>query len=84
MSQPTVYEATETKDLDYFSTLPFMSKTSAQREDNKLERQARMHFAVFVDMHISKDILDGSTVESQNKLDSFVHELRSHMLKLHN
>jgi hypothetical protein len=40
-SEPTTYDATETKDLDYFSTLPFLNRTRAQREDKKLERQAR-------------------------------------------
>ena len=48
VSEPTTYDATETKDLDYFSTLPFLNKTRAQREDQKMERQARLHFAVFV------------------------------------
>ena len=82
VNEPTTYDATETKDLDYFSTLPFLNSTRAQREDQKLERQARLHFAVFVNTHVSKDILDGSGAESEEKLDSFVHELKLHMLKL--
>ena len=84
VNEPITYDATETKDLDYFSTLPFLNKARAQREDAKLERQARLHFAVFVDTHVSKDILDGSAAEFKGKLDNFVHELRSHMLNLGN
>ena len=82
VSEPTTYDATETKDLDYFSTLPFLNKTRAQREDKKMERQARLHFAVFVNKHVSQDILDGSAAEFKDKLDSFVHELKLHMLNL--
>jgi len=48
MNEPTIYDATETKDLGYFSTLPFLHRTQAQREDKKLERQARLHFAILV------------------------------------
>ena len=84
VNEPTTYDATETKDLDYFSTLPFLNKTRAQREDAKLERQARLHFAGFVDTHVSKDILDGSGAEFKGKLDNFVHKLKLHMLNLGN
>jgi len=35
LNEPTTYDATETKDLDYFSTLPFLNRTRAQREDKK-------------------------------------------------
>lgn len=84
VNEPTTYDATETKDLDYFSTLPFLNKTRAQREDAKLERQARLHFAGFVDKYVSKDILDGSGAEFKAKLDNFIHELKLHMLNLGN
>ena len=84
VSEPTTYDATETKDLDFFSTLPFLNKTRAQREDREMERQTRLHFAVFVDKHVSQDILDGSAVEFKDKLDSFVHELKLHMRNLGN
>ena len=84
VNKPTTYDATETKDLDYFSTIPFLNKNQAQREDAKLERQARLHFAVFVDKHVSKEVLDGSTTEFKAKLDKFVHELKLHMLNLGN
>ena len=82
LNEPTIYDVTETKDLDYFSTLPFLNKTRAQREDKKLERQARLHFAVFVNTHVSQGILDGSVADFKDKLDSFVHEFKLHMLQL--
>jgi hypothetical protein len=84
LNEPTTYNATETKDLDYFSTLPLLNRTRAQREDKRLERQARLHFAVFVNTHSSNDILNGSAVEFKDKFDSFVHELKLHMLNLAN
>lgn len=84
LNDPATYDATETKDLDYFSTLPFLNRTRAQREDKKLERKARLHFADFVNMHVSRDILNGSAAEFKDKLDGFVHELKLHMLNFHN
>jgi hypothetical protein len=33
LSEPTTYDATETKDLDYFSTLPFLNTARVQQED---------------------------------------------------
>lgn len=83
-SEPITYDATETKDLDYFSTLPFLNRTRAQREHKKLERQARLHFAVFVNTRVSKDMLNGSAAEFKDNLDGFVHELKLHMLNLAN
>ena len=82
VNKPSLYDATETKDLDFFSTLPFLNGTRAQREDQKLERQARLHFAVFVSMHVSKDILDGSAAEFKDKSDGFVQDLKLHMMNL--
>ncbi|KAF2189957.1 hypothetical protein K469DRAFT_562360 [Zopfia rhizophila CBS 207.26] len=82
LNDPATYDATETKDLDYFSTLPFLNRTRAQREDKKLERQARLHFADFVNTHVGGDILNGSAAEFKDKLDSFVHGLKLHMLNL--
>ncbi len=82
MNKPTPYNAKETTDLDFFSTLPFMNQTQAQREDRKMERQARLHFAVFVDEHISKDVLDGSATEFTSKLEKFNLDLKIHMMDL--
>ena len=81
---PTTYDASETKDLDFFETIPIMNKTEAQRRGTKLERRARLHFAVFVDKQISVDILDGSTATFKEKLENFVNDLKVHMLKLNN
>jgi hypothetical protein len=83
-SKPTTYDATEMKDLDYFSTLPFLNRTRAQRKDKKLERKARLPFAVFINTRVSKDMLNGSTAEFTDKFDSFVRELKAHMLNLAN
>ena len=82
VSEPTTYDATETKDLDYYLTLPFLNSTRSQREDMKAERQARLHFAVFVNSRVSKDMLNGSAAEFKDRFDSFVYELRLHMLNL--
>lgn len=79
------YDATETKDLDYFATLPFMNATRAQRAGHELERQARLHFASFVDTGVDKDVLlNGSTADVKAAFDRFEAELRSHMLEFSN
>ncbi|KAI9774179.1 MAG: hypothetical protein M1839_001881 [Geoglossum umbratile] len=83
-SQPTAYDATETKDLDYFSTLSFMNMTRTQQEDRELERKARLHFAAFVNMRVGKDLLDGSDAGFKDKFDSFMSGLNLHMLSLAN
>ncbi|KAH7114162.1 hypothetical protein B0J13DRAFT_573748 [Dactylonectria estremocensis] len=79
---PTTYDATETKDLDYFSTLPFLNKSRAQQQNRMLEQKARLHFADFIDRRVGTDILDGSVSEFKNKLRSFVDEMKAHMLSL--
>nr|RBQ99809.1 hypothetical protein FVER53263_09338 [Fusarium verticillioides] len=77
---PTPYNWTETKDLDYFSTLPLMNSSRAQKQDREVERKARLHFADFVDRHVNVNILDGSASEFSNKVASLVERLRIHML----
>jgi hypothetical protein len=79
-NDPTTYDATETKDLDFFATLPFMNKTKAQRDDRELERRIRLHFAKFVDSSVGKEVLEGSDIQFQGKLDNFASGLKSHML----
>lgn len=81
-NEPTTYDANETKDLDHFSTLPFRNKTRAQREDLELERQASLHFAVFVKTRVEKNILNGSVAVFKDNLSSFAHDTRSHMFNL--
>lgn len=60
LNEPVTYDWTETHDLDYFATLPFMNKTRAQRESRVRERQARLQFASFVAEHDFAHFLDGT------------------------
>ncbi|KAF5578789.1 zinc finger MYND-type [Fusarium pseudocircinatum] len=80
LGEPTTYNWTETKDVDYFSTLPFMNKSRAQKQDREVERKARLHFADFVDRHVNANILDGSASEFGNKLAGLVERLKIHIL----
>ena len=77
-------DRSETHDLDHLLTLPVVRFTQELREDTMWERQARLHFAVFVDTRIEKNILDGSVAEFKAKMDSFVYELKWHMMKFSN
>jgi hypothetical protein len=77
-SEPITYDAVETKDLDYFSTLPFLNMTSAQRKDRDFERKTRLQFAGFVDTHVDKALLGGSDDDFKDALDSFVQTLGRH------
>ncbi|KAF5536071.1 zinc finger MYND-type [Fusarium mexicanum] len=81
VGEPTTYNWTETKDLDYFSTLPLMNSSRAQKQDREVERKARLHFTDFVDRHINANILDGSASEFGNKFNSLVERLKIHMLR---
>ena len=58
-----------------------MNKTRRQREGRELERQARLHFAGFVDTRVDRDILDGSAADFKDAFDRFADELKSHMLE---
>ena len=78
--QPSKYDATETTDLDMYEML--MGVTRAQREDIKLQRHARLHFGLFVDVWARKDLLDGSAAEFGVKFDRFITDLKRHMLEL--
>ena len=80
------YDANETKDIDYFLTLPFMAATSQQRNTLMGQRAARLHFAAFVKTCIDKGgavsnnyVLSGSTADFQTKLNVFVRDLKDHM-----
>jgi hypothetical protein len=76
---PTTYDANETKDLDYFSTLPFMNISSAQKADRKAERKVRLHFATFVDKQDTEKLLGGTDYQFPNELDNYVRILSLHM-----
>ena len=79
INDPTTYDATETKDLDYFSTLPFLNISSAQRKDRESQRKERLHFAKFVDTQDNEKLLSGSTCDFKDGLDSFVQRLSLHL-----
>ncbi|KAH6668648.1 hypothetical protein F5X68DRAFT_52683 [Plectosphaerella plurivora] len=78
---PTLYDATETKDLDYYKTIPSMNATELQRQNAEQERKDRLHFATYVDQHVSKDILEGSEEVFSKAANNFEADLRSHMLE---
>lgn len=79
VGDPTTYDATETKDLDYFSSLPIMNVSSAQRKDRESERKQRLRFATFVDTQVDEKLLNGSNCDFKGSLDGFVQRLRLHM-----
>lgn len=79
INDPTTYDANETKDLDYFSTLPFMNNSSAQKADLKLERKNRLHFATFVDNQDTEKLLGGADSQFKNGLDNYLRLLSVHM-----
>jgi hypothetical protein len=80
-SAPTTYDATETKDLDYYATLDFMNRTKAQRDRMRAERKARMSFAGFVDQDVGEDVLAGSAAKWDGKLDALVAALKARLLE---
>ncbi|EHK50487.1 uncharacterized protein TrAtP1_007597 [Trichoderma atroviride] len=78
LGERTTYDATETKDLDYYAELPFMN-TGLQKEDRKIERRARLHFAKFVDAQITPDILQGPSKVFEEKRLSLESDLKLYM-----
>ena len=82
ISGPSPYLQTQTNDLDWLlSCDPFPNEAQVQKEDRKMERQDRLHFAEFVNTRVKKDILDGSTAVFKTRLDSFVFALRWRVLQ---
>lgn len=82
VGEGSAYDATETKDLDYFASIQAMNMTKAQRDDLAEERRARLRFAEFVELYVDKSVLDGSDAAFGKKLEAFKSLLRSHMLGL--
>lgn len=74
----TTDNANEIKDLDYFSILPFMNISSAQKSHRKLERKNRLHFSAFVDNQDTEKLLSSADVQFKNGLDNCVRLLRFH------
>ncbi|KAH7349263.1 hypothetical protein B0T11DRAFT_129179 [Plectosphaerella cucumerina] len=79
---PTPYDATETKDLDFYKTIPTMNATEIQRENAEQERKDRLHFAAFVDTRVTKDVLEGTREVFEKAVGQFVADLKLHMLKI--
>lgn len=79
VNEPTTYDFSETKDLDYFSTIPALNVSSAQKKDRAAERRERLHFAKFVDAQVDEKMLSGSNGDFNDRLDSFVRGLSLHM-----
>lgn len=82
LRDPTPYDASETTDLDFFLNVPSLNATPAQRRDRDAERQARRHFAVFVDSRVGVELLSGSDQQFRDRLESFAGQLKGHMLSL--
>ncbi|KAJ5960290.1 uncharacterized protein N7479_007440 [Penicillium vulpinum] len=77
---PRIYDMYETRDLDYLSTLHIFTKTKAQRQDMRLERLTRHHFAVFIYLSAHDRLLVGSGADYKKNLDRFITELKTHMV----
>ncbi|KAI3336997.1 hypothetical protein HD806DRAFT_24127 [Xylariaceae sp. AK1471] len=84
-STPQKYDATETKDLDYYDTLSFMNTSKVTR---RLERAARLHFATFVDEifgqgkeGVGAGLLGGTDDVFQQNFNNFIDALRKHMME---
>jgi hypothetical protein len=76
-----IYDATETKDLDFYATFAPMNKTKAQRDILQVERKARICFAGFVDQGVGDDVLDGTAAKWEDKLDVLVAALTAHLME---
>lgn len=81
LSAPRIYDECETSDLDYLSSLYVFNQTKAQRQDMRLERLTRHHFAVFIYMSVHGDLLMGSGADYKRKFDRFVNGLKAHMVE---
>ncbi|KAK3898104.1 hypothetical protein C8A05DRAFT_19260 [Staphylotrichum tortipilum] len=77
---PAPYDASETSDLDYFDTLPFMNTARSQREARELERQARQRFATYVATRVYRAILNGSQNDFQAASEGLAAGLKLYML----
>jgi hypothetical protein len=80
LNGPRIYDAYETNDLDDLSTIHVFNKAKAQRQDMRLERLTRYHFAVFVYLSVHDNFLVGSDADYKRKIDRFVNELKTHMV----
>ncbi|KAK8093871.1 hypothetical protein PG997_000556 [Apiospora hydei] len=88
-AEPEPYSWTETKDLDFFETLPFMNTTTAQRADRAEERRIRLHYASFVEERFGirqqqpgavKGLLECKPEDFGGQLGGLMEDLRKHMM----
>lgn len=90
MTGPAPYHWTETKDLDYFETLPGLSGTPAQRADAAMERKIRLHYASFVEKRFGSGQPGGSTADLfacplesfGGRLNGLAEDLKKYMTSL--
>jgi hypothetical protein len=79
IGDPKAYNGHKTTDLDYFTTLPFMDQSQAQRRDRALEQRACLHFAAFVDGRVDNGMFGESEEDFEAKNIDFVENRRSHL-----
>lgn len=84
---PGPYHWTETKDLEYFETVPGLSVTAAQRADAAVERKIRRHYASFVEERFgpgqpgaAKDLLGCSSESFGGRLGALMEDLKKCMI----
>ena len=80
---PWDYVATETEDLDYFATIPLLTRSKAQRDDLAAERRLRRCFAGFAEKRVDQGMLDGNKAEFQDRVKTFSIGLKSQLLGVH-
>ncbi|KAK8086268.1 beclin 1 [Apiospora phragmitis] len=85
-AEPASYLWTETKDTDYFESLPVLNRTAAQRTDRAVERKIRLHYASFVEVRFgagqpsaAKSLLEYTSGSFEGQLDGLMEDLRKHM-----
>lgn len=80
LASPLPYNASETKDLDYYALVPCFTMSKAQRIGIRKERHTRHRFAAFVAKAVGDKFLEGSDAEFEETIDRFVDQLKTHML----
>lgn len=73
---------TETRDLDYYTMMPFWRQTRLLKLDADVERKGRLHFVKFVRESVADDILKGLAAVFEEKRRAVEAALRSHMRTL--
>jgi len=83
--EPEIYTAVETKDIDYFLTIPMMS-SGAGRKKLMMQREARLHFAAFVKSRVNdseggfvKGVLADTPSGGDDRIRLWVEDLKNYM-----